>query len=598
MLVDAPKIIMKDFLRILKERIFVCDGATGTMFYARGIDAAQCYEYLNIEQPQLVVDLHRRYIEAGADIIETNSFAANASQLEKFGYEKNAAAINDAAAKIARKAAGPRIYVAGSIGPLDKFSLQQHLPDPRIYDIYKEQVLALAAGGVDLFILETFSNLEHIKIALAVCKNETRLPVVCQMAFLDGLRTSFGNSIRAAVEVFEKGGADVIGANCGNGPAAVTEIVGELAKLTEKPISAQPNAGYPQIVDGRSLYLTSPEYFAGYARALVDAGASMIGGCCGTTPEHIRLIAAELKKKTPVRRRRPAAETEAVLVQAPSFYEQRKHSKIQIIVELLPPKDAGCEKLIDNAALLKNSGAEVFSFPENPLGQVRMSSIVAAGIVKKATGLESVFHYTCRDRNLIGLQSDLLGAYALGLRAVLAVTGDPVSTGNNPDASSVFDLDSIKLVKLIDDMKKTLSLDMRVGVAFNPNFPDITGQLERLKRKIDAGAEFIMTQPMFDSDKVTRVADALRPLGVPFYLGVLPLVSKKNAEYLHNEVPGMRIPEHIRERMDIEEKQKAQAEGIAIALELMRATGKLVSGFYLISPLRKYEMSAFILKQF
>jgi len=597
-LVDVPKIIMKDFLRILKERIFVCDGATGTMFYARGIDPAQCYEYLNIEQPQLVEDLHRRYIEAGADIIETNSFAANASQLEKFGYQKNATAINEAAAKIARKAAGPSIYVAGSMGPLDRFSLQRHLPDPRIYDIYKEQVLALAAGGVDLFILETFSNLEHIKIALAACKNETRLPVVCQMAFLDSLRTSFGNSIRAAVEVLEKSGADVIGANCGNGPAAVTEIVGELAKLTDKPISAQPNAGYPQIVDGRSLYLTSPEYFAGYARALVDAGASMIGGCCGTTPEHIRLIAAELKKKAPVRRRRPAAETEAVLVQAPAFYEQPKHPKTQFIVELLPPKDAGCEKLIDNAALLKNSGAEVFSFPENPLGQVRMSSIVAAGIVKKATGLESVFHYTCRDRNLIGLQSDLLGAHALGLRAVLAVTGDPVSTGNNPDASSVFDLDSIKLVKLIDDMKKTLCLDMRVGVAFNPNFPDITGQLERLKRKIDAGAEFIMTQPMFDSDKVTRVADALRPLGVPFYLGVLPLVSKKNAEYLHNEVPGMHIPEHIRERMDIEEKQKAQEEGIAIALELMRATGKLVSGFYLISPLRKYEISASILKQF
>jgi len=568
------------------------------MLYAQGIGPACCYEYLNIERPELVEDLHRRYIEAGVDIIETNSFAANASQLEKFGYEKDVVAINSAAVSIAKRAAGSHTYIAGSVGPLDRISLQQNFSDACIYDIYKEQVLALAAGGVDLFILETFSNLEHLKIALKVCKNETSLPVVCQMAFLGGLRTSYGHSLRTAVEVLEEGGADVIGVNCGNGPLAVTQIISELVKLTDKPVSAQPNAGYPQIVDGRTFYLTSSEYFAGCAKVLADEGASLIGGCCGTTPEHIRRVIAELKGRIPVHSRRSFAENGVVLVQTPAFYEQRKSSRTQVIVELLPPKNADFEKLIDNAVILKNSGAEILSFPENPLAQVRMNSFVAAGIVKKATGLEAIFHYTCRDRNLIGLQSDLLGAQALGLHAVLAVTGDPVPTGHTLGASSVFDLDSIKLVQLINNMKKTLSLDLRVGVAFNPNFKDITGQLERLKRKISAGAEFIMTQPLFDSDDVMRVADALRPLGIPFYLGVLPLASKKNAEYLHNEVPGMRVPKHICDRMDIGEKNKAQEEGVAIALELMRATKELVDGFYLISPLRKYEISASILKQF
>jgi homocysteine S-methyltransferase len=588
---------VKNFLEDLKKRILVCDGAMGTMFYAQGIDPERGCEYLNIERPALVEDLHRRYIAAGADIIETNTFAANASQLEKLHCRIGVAVLNKAAVKIARKAAGSRVYVAGSVGPIGRLPPDLPPSDSHVYDIYKEQVLALATAGVDLFILETFSNVEHIKIALSVCKDLTRLPVVCQMVFLDGLRTSLGYSVRAAVEALEAGGADVIGVNCGNGPAAVAGAVEEIVRLTNKPVAAQPNAGYPQTVGGRCVYMSSPEYFAGYAGILAEAGASLVGGCCGTTPEHIRLIARDLRNRAPVRRQRLVSEKEAVFVRAPAFYEQRKGSKVQTIVELLPPKSADAEKLVDEAVLLKNSGADVFSCPENPLAQVRMSSIVAAGLVKKAVGLEAIFHYTCRDRNLIGLQSDLLGAYALGLRAVLVVTGDPVAAGVHPEASSVFDVDSVKLVKLIDTMKKTLSLDMRVGVAFNPNLQNMEGQLERLKRKIDAGAEFIMTQPMFDAGQVARVADALRPLGIPFYPGVLPLASKKNAEYLHNEVPGIRIPEDIRKRMDINEKQKAQQEGMAIALELMRATEKMVSGFYLISPLRKYEMTAAILKQ-
>lgn len=582
----------------MQERILICDGATGTMLYSRGINPQQCYEYLNIEQPQIIEDLHRSYLDAGADIIETNTFAANSSQLAKFGYGKLVPAINEAAARIARKAAGTNAYVAGSIGPLERSSVDQQLSYQQVYDIYREQVLALAQGSVDVFMLETFSNLEQIKIALAVCKKETSLPVIAQMVFLDGLRTGYGNSIQSVVDALTTGGVDVIGTNCGSGPSATKEVVGRLVQITDKYISALPNAGYPQVIDGRSMYLTSPEYFATHARELADLGANIIGGCCGTTPEHIRLIAGTLKNKAPASRPAHSAQAETTFVQSPAFYQEKAEGVSNIIVELLPPRDADTEKLIDVAAMLKGSGARVLSFPENPLAQVRMSSIAAAGLIKRTTGLETIFHYTCRDRNLIGLQSDLLGAYAHGLRYVLAVTGDAVSLGNNPEASPVYDLDSIKLVNLINNMRKSLHLDMHIGVAFNPNHTDISGQVRRLRRKVEAGAEFVMTQPVFDADKVLEMCDAISDLSIPVYLGILPLVSKRNAEYLHNEVPGIIIPDAVRMRMDIEDKNKAQAEGIAIALETMRAAKKAVNGFYLISPLHRYEISAAILKEF
>ncbi|RPJ62375.1 MAG: bifunctional homocysteine S-methyltransferase/methylenetetrahydrofolate reductase, partial [Dehalococcoidia bacterium] len=444
---------MKGFLDSLQERVLVCDGAMGTRLYDLGISPQHCYEYLNIEQPRIIEDLHRGYLDAGADIIETNTFAANSSKLAKYNYGKLAPAINEAAAKIARMAAGQTAYVAGSIGPLDKSSADQQLSDQQIYDIYKEQVMALAEGGVDVFILETFSNLEHIKIALSACKKETSLPVIAQMIFLDGLRTGYGNSIQSIVDALTAGGADVIGTNCGNGPSALKDVINKLVQITDKYISALPNAGYPQVVDGRSMYLTSPEYFAIHAQELVNSGVNIIGGCCGTTPEHIRLIAGKLKNRKPAQRPERKAETEMVFVQAPAFYEKKVGGAANVIVELLPPKDADIEKLIDTAAMLKGSGAQVLSFPENPLAQVRMSSIAAAGLIKRTTGTEAIFHYTCRDRNLIGLQSDLLGAYALGLRYMLAVTGDAVSLGNNPEASPVYDVDSIKLVNLISNMK-------------------------------------------------------------------------------------------------------------------------------------------------
>lgn len=582
-------------LEALKERVLICDGAAGTMFHSRGIAPESCYESLNIVDPVHVSRLHEEYIAAGADIIETNTFGANAAKLEAFGREKEAGRINLSGARLAvEAAAGKGVFVAGSIGPLSRNLPEVELSAGRIYDIDKVQAQALAEGGVDCFILETFSSLEHIRIALSACRDTAAgIPVICQMVFLHGLRTGFGNSISSVVSVLSAAGADVIGANCGQGPAAMLEAVKRLAQLTGKYISAQPNAGYPQIVDGRTMYFDSAEYFASYALKLAQSGANIVGGCCGTTPEYIRLAAQRLKGVKPAPRAKSVQESRPAepLRERPVIDKQ-----ITVIVEVLPPKGADAEKLIDTALMLKSRGAKLLSFPENPLAQVRMSSIAAAGLVKKQADIDTIFHYTCRDRNLIGLQSDLLGACALGLDKVLAVTGDPASLGSNPAASSVFDLNSIKLVSLIDNMRKEMGLRISVGVAFNPNFDSISGQLERLKRKIEAGADFVLTQPVFDKDKAVSTARDIMKLGVPVYFGILPLLSRKSAEFLHNEVPGMSVPLNIRERMEISDKERAIEEGKKILLELTEVLKGKVSGFYLISPAGKYGISAEIVE--
>lgn len=582
---------MKSILEVLRERILVCDGALGTMFYSLGIPVEQCYETLTIERPDVVLDLHRRYVDAGADIIETNTFGANAVALAHFGRQHDVHRLNVVAAQCARKAAESKAYVAGSVGPL----ADNRLSEEHVADIYRRQIAALAEGGVDAIILETFSSLEHIRTAVSVCKKETTLPVIAQMSFLNGLQTSSGDTIRVIVDVLKNAGADVIGANCSCGPAHMVAVVNALAGFTDGFISAQPNAGYPQTIDGRSMYLTSAEYFAAYALKLTQAGANIIGGCCGTTPEHIRCMAEALRAIKPVSRKQ---HNRASVHIAPKegLFPRESVSRLKIIVELLPPKDQNTERLMGTASMLQLKGAEVFSFPESPLAKVRMSAIIAAGLVKQKTGAEAIFHCTCRDRNLIGLQADILGAYALGLRSVLAVTGDAVALGGNTEASSIFDVDSIKLVTLIQNMKQSYNLDFRIGVAFNPNTGNQQAQFMRLKRKVAAGAEFVMTQPLFDRNAIILLGEMSRELNVPIYVGILPLVNKRNAEFLHNEVPGMRIPDAVRRRMDIDDKEKAQQEGINIVLELIQATKKAVNGYYLISPLHRYEISAHILE--
>jgi homocysteine S-methyltransferase len=450
---------------------------------------------------------------------------------------------------------------------------------------------------VDLFILETFSSLRQLRLALAAVKRVSALPVICTMTFTDGTGTAMGESVAAVVEALEQDGADVIGANCGTGPASILAVVREMAGLTDKPICAQPNAGYPMLVEGRTLFQSGADYFARYAGLLVEAGASVVGGCCGTTPEHIRLTAAALSGMRVASRPPRAARVRSAGCPAESLIRDSIASRRRVVVvELAPPKTNDPSRIISAAVMLKAKGAQVFSFPDNPLAQVRMNSIMVAGLVAQKTGLECIFHYTCRDRNSIGMQSDILGAHALGLHAVLAVTGDPVSPGTTVGARPVFDLNSVKLVQLIQSMNKTFGMSMLTGVGFNPNFEDCGPQLARLKMKKDAGAAFAMSQPLFDAGKIIEISARAREIGIPLFVGILPLVSRRNAEFLHNEVPGMQVPEEIRKRMDIPDKQQAQEEGIRIAREIIAAVKDAVDGFYLISPMGRYEVSAALLE--
>lgn len=589
----------KDFKGILKTNILVCDGALGTVFYERGLSPGRPCEHLNVARPEAVLALHREYIDAGCDIIQTNTFGANRVKLSAYGLQKEAEALNRAGAKVAREAVGNRqgIFVAGSIGPLGRSPFEQDLSEEEARAAFKEQILALGEAGVDLFVLETFQSLKELRLALDACRSVSSLPVVCQMSFRENMSTVLGEDMRQVVQELEAGGADVIGANCGLGPAHILEAARRLVSLSSGFISAQPNAGYPQVVEGRTYYLTTPEYFAQYALALKEAGVNIIGGCCGITPAHIRLAARAVKGAVPARRSAEVFSFPAYAAKkSSSITDKLASGRFTVIAELLPPKNADIQKMEAAAELLKSAGADVISVPENPLGQSRMSSIMAAACMKERTGLEAIFHFTCRDRNLIGIQSDLLGAHALGLTGLLAVTGDPAGLGPHGKATSVYDLNAIQLITLVVNMNRHMGLDMCVGAAFNPNVKNIDAQVSYVRRKVDAGARFIMTQPLFEASKILEVHDRIKSMGVPVFYGVLPLVSSKNAEFLHNEVPGIFIPEEIRRRMRIDDKEKAVREGEAIAMEIIEPVRGRVNGIYLVSPFGRYDVSARIIK--
>lgn len=587
---------MDRLLDVLKERVLICDGATGTMLSGMGLGPSYCPGLMNIEKPDVVSALHRMYLEAGADILETNTFGANRAALAPWRRETDVVEINRSAARIAREAAAGKAYVAGAIGPLGPLSSGEPLSDGDVYDMYKEQAAALASEGVDALILETFSSLEQLGIALRACKRETGVPVIAQMVFPDGVRTLFGDSARNVINVLTGGGADVIGVNCGCGPVAMLDIAITLRGMTDRFISAQPNAGYPQYMDGQTTYPTSAEYFASYAVRLADAGVNIVGGCCGTTPDHIRLAARLLRGRKPVIRGMAVSARTDVRPDVTARTEPEGQVRARAIAEILPSRNADIDGIIETARMFKAAGADAVSFPDSPLGRVRMSSVVAAGLAKQHTGIEAIFHYTCRDRNVIGLQSGLLGAYAFGLRSVLAVTGDPASAAATPGATSVFDINSIRLVEVIANMRSSLGLAFSIGVAFNPNVENMEGQAARLRRKIDAGADFIVTQPIFEVEKARRVRDVLADIKKPLIAGILPLLSRKSADYFNNEVPGMKIPRAVYERIAVDDPDAAREEGQRIAIELVESMSGVVDGFYLISPAHKYDVTARIIK--
>ena len=590
-------------MKRLQNEVLTGDGAIGTMLYAKGVSLDSNFEHLNLVRPKLVAELAREYVAAGAQVIETNTFGANFTRLSAIGLGHKVAEINLAGAGIAREVAGNTILVAGSVGPLAPLKGGEHeLTSEQMEDALRVQCRALAEGGVDFLLLETFSSLQQLKLAVAVAR-ETGLPVSASLAFLEGGRSGDGSSVETFCQAMESAGADIVGANCGAGPLELLKVITRMAALTDKPISAYANSGFPEYLDGRYIYRATPEYFAGMATEMVAAGANLVGGCCGTTPKHIAALARAIHGSRPaVRSKAPVitvSEPAQIPAKAASFLDGWG-SRTVITVELDPPKGLDCSKIITGCRCLKEAGADAINLAENPLARPRMGNIALGSLIQREVGIEVIVHITGRDRNLIGMQSDLMGASLLGIRSILAVTGDPATMGDHAGATSVFDLHSLTLIKLLSDLNNGVNAlgnpigtgtGFTIGAAFNPNTQNMAVQAQRLRKKIANGARFAQTQPIYDPEILFTALEATSDCTIPFLPGIMPLVSERNAEYLNNEVPGITVPDAVRARMKGRDKESGAREGLEIAKEFIDATFGRVGGYYLIPPFGKYELA-------
>jgi homocysteine S-methyltransferase len=586
--------------------VIIGDGGMGTQLYHRGAPLDAVFEYLNLIDAELVSKVHADYVDAGAEIIETNTFGANRQRLSAFGLEEKVKAINLAGARLARQAAGEARWVAGSIGPVTKpQGATAELSEKELQDSFSEQMSALAAGGVDCFLLETFGTVADLRIALRAAR-QTGMPAIAQLAFNEGGFTGDGLSVEEAVAQLEQEAPLAIGANCGAGPRELLKILKRLAASTSLPVSAFPNSGFPEYVNGRHLYLATPDYFASLGQEMVAVGVNLVGGCCGTEPGHIQALTRALAGQRPGAR---PAQKRPVVKSVPSgkpaerlhnFLAEWGHRPI-ITVELDSPKGLDITTTLERAKLLGDAGVDAINLAENPLARIRMGNLALASRIQEATAIEVIAHVTGRDRNLIGLHSDLMGAHLMGIRTILAVTGDPVAVSGETAASSVFDVNSVGLLKLLAALNRgqtTYGADLKgqtsflLGAAFNPNVADLSGQLRKLEKKMAAGARFIQTQPIYDVATLERLHRETSPLKIPVLAGIMPLVSGRNAEFLHNEVPGIHLPERIRSRMRGKSGEAAVAEGVMIARELIDAGKRIgIGGYYLIPPFGKVELA-------
>lgn len=606
------------FLTRIQETVLIGDGGMGTLLYEQGVPVESCFESLNLTHPYLVVAVHQAYRAAGAQLLETNTFTANRARLAMIGREADVRQINVAGARLARQAAGADsdLFIAGAVGPLVGCDQDSLLTVADQEQMFREQMEGLADGGVDLFLLETFSCLKELKLAVSVGK-KIGLPVVAQMTFFAEGRTREGLSgaqvsraLDEVAQVSDGCGADVVGANCGSGPHDMLAVVRQMANNIGRPISAFANSGFPQYVNGRHIYLATPEYFAQRTQEMVDAGATLVGGCCGTTPEHIAALAQRLKGVKPAPRTvvpQNVQETErgesivtVVSTRENSPLLQREPKRPPITVELDPPRGLDCSQVIQRARQLAASGVDAINLAENPLARIRMGNLALAARIQDATGVPVIAHVTCRDRNLIGLHSELMGAHLLGLRHILAVTGDPASVGDGGGATSVFDLNSVGLLELLTALNHGRNLlgadlascsDFCIGAAFNPNMANLDGQLLKLDKKIAAGAQFVQTQPVYSIEIIDRMNQALKDVTIPAFLGILPLVGERNAEFLHNEVPGIVLPDEVRERMRGTKGEQGVAAGMAIAVEMVSARYGQSDGYYIMPPFGKVELA-------
>lgn len=593
---------MQPFLEYLRNNLLVGDGAMGTMIYAKGIPLAQSFDELNLSQPHVIQNLHRAYVEAGAQALETNSFTANRLKLARYGLENHLVEINQAAVRLARVAADGQAYVLASIGPVrDRES--EEIETVLMRDTLAEQIAALVAAQPDALILETFSHVYELEMAVLEARRLSSLPIIAQVVADEEGYTRDSQHLTTAFRRLREHGADVVGINCAKGPAGILHALREVPLENDILLSAFPNAGLPAFVEGRYIYLSTPEYFAESALRLREQGVHLIGGCCGTTPAHIRAIAEALRGLEPVRQKQAVVHVQPQSPQVPAIttpeFLQNVKKRPTIIVELDPPRDLEHDNILRGASELKRVGIDALTMADSSLGITRMSNMALGYLAKQKSGLSIITHLSCRDRNLIGLQSELMGLYALGMDTVLALTGDPAKFGDQPGATSVYDLNSFNLIAMIKKMNQGVAFSGRtmkhgsrftIGVAFNPNVDRIETQVSRLRKKVQLGADFVMTQPIFDWRKARAVYDATREFDIPIFVGIMPLVSGRNADFLHNEVPGIEIPLKVRERLYRFDGERARREGVTIASEILESTLDYFNGIYLVTPFVRYEM--------
>ena len=614
----------QNLLDRIRDNVLIFDGAMGTMIYQRGVFVNVCYDDLSLTQPQLILGIHKEYIEAGADVIETNTFGANRIKLAAYGLAERVGDMNRAAVRLAREAAGDSVYVAASVGPC--FSPEQKPTPQQLVDMegaFDEQLAILAEEGIDLVVLETFSDLGQLQVAARLAR-KYHLTVLASYV-IDPLITDATEAAAGAIarQLQADPNVDIVGLNCGRGPADLLAAVRAVVGATTKPVVVMPNAGGPREVGGRMLYLNSPEYFTEYSKRYVELGVRGVGGCCGTMPAHIRMAARAIRTMSGVKQfihissapvvAPPGKEPVAPVVVVPfaeksPFSAKLASGKKVTSIELLPPQSgAGLKGFIEKCRLCEEAGIDAINLPDGPRASARMSVMATAFSMMQSVKIEPIPHYCCRDRNLIAMQSDLLGGCALGLKTFLFITGDPPKLGNYPDATGVFDLDAIGLTQLASNLNRGFDAGgqsigkptaMVIGVGANPLSVEMDREILRFYGKIDAGAEYAITQPVFDVDALLRFLERANAHAspIPVIVGIYPLLSFKNAEFMNNHVPGVSVPESILNRMSRRtDKEDAIKEGIEIAREIREQIGNAVAGFQVSAPLGRVNTALSVL---
>src|SRR6266404_5632348 len=605
-----------DFLTRLKQSPVLCDGATGTLLYAKGIFINRCYDELNVSQPDLIRELHHEYMQSGAEIIETNTFGGNSFRLARHSMENRVREINLAGVTLAKEAAKSfDVWVAGSVGPLGvrieplgKTSFEEARA------AFRAQIAALVEGGVDLLMLETFGYVEELHQAILASRDvNPTIPVVAHVTIDEDGNCLDGSTPESFTPRIESWGADVIGCNCSVGPVTMLDVIERVRALTSLPLAAQPNAGMPRSVEGRNIYLCSPEYMASYARKFVAAGVRLVGGCCGTTPDHIRVMksalrageakAARVQVATP--HPSPAAAPTEPIEKRSGLGQKLASDEFVTMVEIVPPKGTDIRKEVEGARFLKSVGVDAINIPDSPRASARISNQALSLIVQRDVGIEAILHYTCRDRNVLCIQSDLLGASATGIRNLICITGDPPKMGNYPDATAVFDVDAIGLVNIVHNLNHGLDIGGNpigagtgfvIGVGANPGLPNIDEEIRRFEYKVEAGAEYAVTQPVFDLALLENFLKRIEHCRIPVVAGIWPLVSVRNAEFMKNELR-VSVPDAILERMaKPATPEGARQEGIAIAREMLIAVRDLVQGAQISAPNGKYSAAVDVLE--